>query len=190
MTVALVTFGKKGVRKDFALETGPLVIGRKIDAALRIPVAEVSRSHCEITVNGSKVTLRDLGSSNGTFVNDQKVAQAALKPGDRVKIGPVIFTVQIDGIPEHISPDAPVPAASEAPTRASPAPESPEDTDDFDIDELGELDIDDLSDLDLDDLGGPGGPGDADDLEEIDDLDEIDESDLIADDSPGENRPA
>ena len=43
--------------------------GRKADADLRIPLNQISRAHCELTINGSTVTIRDLGSSNGTFVN-------------------------------------------------------------------------------------------------------------------------
>jgi hypothetical protein len=136
-------------------------------------------------VEENKVTLRDLGSSNGTFLNEKKVSEATLKAGDRVKIGPVYFTVQIDGIPEEIAaaaappqPSAP-PAPAEAPTTTGP---SAEDTDEFDIDELGELDIDDLSDLDLDVLD----TGESDEIEEIDDLEEIDESDLLPDDDSGD----
>lgn len=174
MSVVLVTFGKKGDRKEFTLENGSSIIGRKIDADLRIPLAEVSRTHCEIRVDGNKVELRDLGSSNGTFVNDRKVVEATLSPGDRVGIGPVVFTVQIDGTPKDIRqiPHRTKPEAGpEAATAASDALETAEGSGEFDIDELGELDIDDLSDLDLGELGD----------EDAADLEEIDEADLIPD---------
>lgn len=198
MTVALVTFGKKGTRKDFDLKSGAFVIGRRTNADLRIPLAEVSRSHCEIMVNGNNITLRDLGSSNGTFVNDHKITEATLNPGDRIAVGPVTFTIQIDGIPKEISPitaAAKAKAAPEAPTRTDAMTEAaPEadivdadasDSDVFDIDEIGELDIDDLSDLDLDEIGAD----DTSDLEEIDNLEEIDESDLILDDEAPDESP-
>ncbi len=174
MNVVLVIFGKKSGRKEFTLNSGPLVIGRKIDADLRIPVAEVSRDHCEITVNGDAVKLRDLGSSNGTFVNSRKVVEAVLKAGDRIAIGPVTFTLQIDGVPKRISPPAPatstkpLPAAAEPPTVPSLG-----DLDEFDIDGLEELDIEDISDLDLDDLT---------DTDDSGVLEEIDEVDLLPDD--------
>jgi predicted component of type VI protein secretion system len=195
MNVSLVTIGKGGARKDFPVSGPALVIGRKVDADLRIPKPDVSRAHCEIMVNGNKVSLRDLGSSNGTFVNDRKVAQATLKAGDRVKVGPVVFVIQIDGVPEKIVPQmlTPAPMAPPAPAGAAasrgapgaPKPEAPEsagdDTDEFDIDELGELDVDDLSDLDLDEL--------KDDVEDVEELEELDEADLIPDeDTPKQGR--
>ncbi len=168
MSVALVVFGKKSGRKDFALETGPVLIGRKTDADLRIPVAEVSRAHCEIIVEGDDVKLRDLGSSNGTFVNQQKVSRATLKPGDQITIGPVVFTLQVNGVPSVISPMPQAPPAK----KPVPAPAPADGSGEIDIDELEELDIDDISDLDLDEL-------------DDEELEEIDEADLVPDDDSG-----
>lgn len=48
--------------------------------------------------------LQDLGSSNGTYVNNKRVAELQLQPGDHVVVGPVVFTVQIDGQPAEIKP--------------------------------------------------------------------------------------
>ncbi len=197
MTASLVTFGKKGVRKDFAIPERTIVIGRKSTADLRIPMAEVSRSHCEIFLSNGQLMLRDLNSSNGTFVNGQRVTKAALKAGDRVTIGPVVFTVQIDGKPANITA-APLPGAAQArptaPTRlqppaspAAPPAESPAkkpaaDDDDLDLDDLGDLAIETLDDLDLDDLDDSGETLSEEDLEEID------EADLIPDDEPESKR--
>jgi pSer/pThr/pTyr-binding forkhead associated (FHA) protein len=190
MSVALVIYGKKGTRKDFGLHSGSMIIGRKMDADLRIPLSEVSRSHCEIRVDGNEVTLRDLGSCNGTFVNDRKITRAVLKAGDRITVGPVVFTVQIDGAPAEIPPAGSTPgvkAAPQASTRlAGSSEQAAADLDDFDIDELGELDIDDISDLDLGDLATDDSD-DSDELEEIDDLEEIDETDLVPDEDSGES---
>ncbi|MEW6161550.1 MAG: FHA domain-containing protein [Verrucomicrobiota bacterium] len=47
----------------------------------------VSGSHCEITVAGDHITIRDLGSTNGTFIDDQPVSEAPLKPGQRLRLG-------------------------------------------------------------------------------------------------------
>ena len=193
MTVSLLTIGKNGVRKEIPLQTDAIVIGRKAEADLRIPRPEVSRAHCEILINGKKISLRDLGSSNGTFVNARKVKEAVLKAGDQVKIGPVVFVVQVDGVPATIAPPAaskpkPGPAAPAAPRekQAQVAGKAAGDTDEFDIDELGELDVDDLSDLDLDGVGegssDDSGEGSGDDAEVIEDIEEIDESDLVPDD--------
>jgi pSer/pThr/pTyr-binding forkhead associated (FHA) protein len=181
MTVTLVTFSKQGVRKDFPLNGGTTLIGRKTDADLRIPLGEVSRSHCQLAVNEKKVVLLDLDSSNGTFVNDQKIAQATLKPGDLIRVGPVTFTVQIDGEPAKVTPPVQRAAAAKASIPADSPTEIGDDEvievdeDEIDIDAMEELDLDDVSDLDLDDL-------DIDD----DELEELDDSDLVLDDDAEE----
>jgi predicted component of type VI protein secretion system len=196
MVVTLVTFSPKGVRKDFPLESGSLLIGRKTEADLRIPLQEISREHCRISVNGRKVVLHDLDSGNGTFVNEQRIVQATLKAGDRIKIGPVVFTVQIDGLPKKISPPAPPSpparhASADAPTEVSPtrvpsakAPASstkapPSGEEEIDLDNLEELDLDDVSDFDLDDLDVDEDEG----AEVIEDAEIIEDDDLADDDS-------
>ena len=104
MDVKLVMFKEDGQRKDFALSGEVTTIGRKEDCELRVPVADVSRKHAQITVGPDGVVLKDLGSSNGTFVNNKRVTELTLKAGDRVVVGPVVFTVQIDGVPEDVKP--------------------------------------------------------------------------------------
>ncbi len=198
--VNLVTFSRKGKRKDFVIGAAPSIIGRKPEADIRIPLGEVSRAHCEIRLNGSKVVVRDLGSSNGTYVNNERVKESPLKAGDTVRVGPVQFTVQIDGKPEKIVPlpgSSPSARATAGPARAdtvtkatsSRAPataDSPSD-DDFDIDNLEELDSEDLSDLDLvnadiDEISDSGIIDEVEEVEEIEGLEEISEDDLIPDD--------
>lgn len=182
MTVALVTFGKSGVRKQFAIESGSTVIGRKIDADLRIPLAEISRAHCEVSVSGDEVTLRDLESSNGTFLNGEQIREHALKAGDHIKLGPITFTVQINGEPADISIQPAAPQAPPGPPAPKAAAEevtqvgakSPADTDDFDIDELDDLEAEDLEDIDIEELSDL-------DLEEVDELEELSEDDIIGD---------
>ena len=100
--VKLIMFKEDGQRKDIRMGSERIIIGRKEDCDLRIPLAAVSRRHCEINKEGDSVTLNDLGSSNGTFLNNKRVQEANLKPGDHIVIGPVVFTVQINGKPEHI----------------------------------------------------------------------------------------
>jgi pSer/pThr/pTyr-binding forkhead associated (FHA) protein len=62
----------------------------------------VSRRHAEILVDDDSAVLKDLGAANGTFLNNRRiVAEEGLEPGDQIKIGPVILTVQIDGEPSE-----------------------------------------------------------------------------------------
>lgn len=101
----LVMFRSTGERREFRLGGKRTVIGRKNDCDIRIPLSEISRHHTEIlVVEGEKIVLKDLGSANGTFVNNKRVQTVRLAAGDHVIIGPVVFTLQIDGQPEDIRP--------------------------------------------------------------------------------------
>ena len=103
MKVNLVMFRESGERRDFPLTDGKTVIGRKDDCDIRIPLIEISRHHAEIVRVGSGAEIRDLGSANGTFVNNKRVAKPVkLAPGDHVVVGPVVFTVQLDGEPAKL----------------------------------------------------------------------------------------
>lgn len=104
MNVSLVMFKSDGSRRDFPITKEKVVVGRKPDCDLRIPLSSVSRQHCEIHVTEAKVSVRDLGSSNGTFHNNVRVQEAVLDAGDEIVIGPVVFTVVIDGEPGTITP--------------------------------------------------------------------------------------
>jgi DNA-binding winged helix-turn-helix (wHTH) protein len=71
------------------LAEGENVVGRGREADVRISVSEVSRRHARVVVEGSRVTVEDLGSRNGTFVRGVAVEKAtALADGDEVGFGP------------------------------------------------------------------------------------------------------
>jgi len=97
-------FNSDGQRKDFPIRKGVLTVGRKNTCGLRIPLSSVSREHFRIEQEDQKLILRDLGSSNGTFYNDQRVQEAELNAGDTIRVGPVTFIVVIDGRPAEIEP--------------------------------------------------------------------------------------
>jgi len=103
MDVNLVLFKKNGSRKDFRLPSNVTVIGRRQDCDLCIPLMVVSRKHCEINKTREALTVRDLGSSNGTYLNGKRITEAEVRPGDYLQIGPLAFGMQIDGTPEHIA---------------------------------------------------------------------------------------
>lgn len=199
MMVNLVTFNRKGEQKGFAVGPRASIIGRKQEADIRIPLNEVSRAHCEVRVNGQTVTIRDLGSSNGTFVNDQRVQEVTLKAGDRVRVGPVLFMVQIDGKPDRFTavaqdggsaaaaPAKPAAASKHAPSAKTASPTETTKAggashvdEDFDIENLPELDAADLSDFELDELEEISDSGIIDDVGEG--IEEISESDLLPED--------
>ena len=100
MQVILVMFRQDGERRSFSITRDVTVIGRREDCDFRIPLGEVSRKHCRLIKDGSSLRLEDLGSSNGTFRNGERVQEAELNPGDTLQVGPVIFVLQIDGVRE------------------------------------------------------------------------------------------
>ena len=99
MEVVLVMFTADGQRKGFPLARAVTIVGRREDCDLRIPLTEISRKHCRLVQEGDQLRLEDLGSSNGTFHNGARIQEAILQPGDTLQVGPVLFTVQVDGFP-------------------------------------------------------------------------------------------
>ncbi len=104
MKVTLVIFLPDGSRKDIRLKAGKYIVGRQDDATIRIPLPVVSRHHCEIKVEDSRVRVRDLGSSNGTFRNFERITESDLGAGDILGLGEFLLTVQVDGQPAQVSP--------------------------------------------------------------------------------------
>ena len=80
---------------SFELRPGtPLVLGRALSSDLPVLDPTVSRRHAELTVEPSAVTVRDLGSSNGTFVNGDRITTARLGSGDHVIFGKMVFELR------------------------------------------------------------------------------------------------
>jgi diguanylate cyclase (GGDEF)-like protein len=77
--------------KKFNLSSPSLIIGRASTADIQIDQEAISRNHCRILNTGKAVVLRDMGSTNGTFVNDQQVDEYLLRDGDFIKVGRCIF---------------------------------------------------------------------------------------------------
>ena len=81
MKAKLVMFKSDGQRKDFGIAHDKTLIGRAEDCDFQIPLLSVSRHHCEIIKSDDDLKIRDLSSSNGTYVNNQRVNEKALKAG-------------------------------------------------------------------------------------------------------------
>jgi hypothetical protein len=95
--------GQRNVRlvsgdgRTYPLGIGSTVIGRGDQASLRLPDVGISRRHARIDYDGSQVVLTDLGSTNGSMVNGQRVSAVALNPGDMIQIGTTTLTFRVDG---------------------------------------------------------------------------------------------
>jgi pSer/pThr/pTyr-binding forkhead associated (FHA) protein len=79
---------------EFPLEEGKqIIIGRSSELDMVLVEEMVSRRHAKIVVQNGQITIEDLSSTNGTFVNGEKVQKAQLRQGDRVLIGTSILKV-------------------------------------------------------------------------------------------------
>jgi predicted component of type VI protein secretion system len=109
----------------FPLEGEQLIIGRDASNGVAINDAEISRKHSRLSFQGGKYVLEDLGSTNGTFVNGQRLAgPVVLKPGDVVSLGEQIV-LMYDAI--NIDPGATIATMRQSPrpvarTTATPPP--------------------------------------------------------------------
>jgi hypothetical protein len=81
------------------LKPGVNLIGRGTDTDFRVPDDSISTAHCEIAVSDRTVVIKDLGSTNGTFVSDEPVSEAVLHGGQAVRLGDVEMVFYLDGPP-------------------------------------------------------------------------------------------
>src|SRR5215218_4845083 len=100
MGVVMIMFRADGQRRSFSITRDVTVIGRREDCDLRIPLGDISRKHARLIREPEGMRLEDFGSSNGTYLNGQRVErEAMLQAGDSIQVGPVVFVLQIDGHP-------------------------------------------------------------------------------------------
>jgi pSer/pThr/pTyr-binding forkhead associated (FHA) protein len=89
-------------------------VGRVEDNAFQIAEPSVSSRHCEILLRGGDVVVKDLNSTNGTFINGEKITEGVLKPGQTLRLGNIELKLDVPGAPAAPSapPKAPAPAPS------------------------------------------------------------------------------
>ena len=106
MGANFVLIKKDGQRRVFPLAAGITIIGRHPNCDLRIPLMEISRRHCQVDCHNGLFSLRDLGSSNGTFVNGERIEETQLKPDDHIQIGQLTFVLEVGAAAEPKTPKA------------------------------------------------------------------------------------
>lgn len=74
-------------------------IGRVEDNTFQIPHPSVSSHHCEVLLRGSEVVVRDLGSTNGSFIGGQQITESVLKPSQVLRLGQVEVRLEVDAGP-------------------------------------------------------------------------------------------
>ena len=77
--------------KKYNLDQPAMIIGRSSKSEIQVDQESVSRNHAKIINTGKSIILRDLGSTNGTYVNDELIDEYVLRDGDFIKIGRTIF---------------------------------------------------------------------------------------------------
>jgi hypothetical protein len=87
----LVAVGGRLRGKEFVLEEGENTIGRAQECSISLLVDGISKKHLKVTVNNDTVFAEDLGSSNGTLVNEKPITKATLKDGDKIVLPNVIL---------------------------------------------------------------------------------------------------
>src|SRR5436190_13567751 len=106
---------------EIPLRKEKFLIGRAKECALRAGSEAISRRHCAIIRRETGWTVRDLGSRNGTHVNDEKItSEVPLKDGDELRVGPLTFRVAAVGTKE--APAGASPESKSAKTSNSKKP--------------------------------------------------------------------
>ena len=110
--LVVLSEGLKGTTHD--LKVDRTTIGRVDDNTFQVPDASVSSHHCEILLKGADVVVKDLDSTNGTFIGGEKVTEANLKPGQILRLGQIELRVtDSEGAPTT-APSAPAAAPKPA----------------------------------------------------------------------------
>lgn len=103
------TFGK-----TFAIY-GAMTIGRSAECDISIPADEISRTHAKVQVMPDGIAVEDLGSANGTFINDKRVHTGLAKHGDELRLDTVrfhVFAPHLEMQAQATKPNEPVKAAA------------------------------------------------------------------------------
>src|SRR5258708_16090030 len=95
--LVVLTAGMNG--RTHELNVDKTTIGRVEDNTFQIADPSVSSHHCEVILQGSNVLIRDLNSTNGSFINGDKVSESILKPGQTLRLRQLELQLLTEGMP-------------------------------------------------------------------------------------------
>jgi len=102
------------------LKVDKTTIGRVDDNTFPIAESSVSSHHCEVSLRGAEVIVHDLNSTNGTFINGDKITgEAVLKPGQVLRLGQIELRLEVEGAVSPTTPAAPSASTTPAAPRKS-----------------------------------------------------------------------
>ena len=129
MIVKLRVANGKHTGTTYLVWKSPYIIGRHEQADLRVGSPQVSVYHCSVLKRGNEVWVRDMDSTNGTFVNDEQISgEVRLGIGDKIRVGPAVFEVvqEATGYVPEANRDGYTPTVPEIPAPKLPAPPAPQ----------------------------------------------------------------
>jgi hypothetical protein len=135
----LVLLSEGFTGRSYDLKVDKTTVGRVSDNTFEIPESSVSSHHAEILLRGNEIVIRDLNSTNGTFINGERITEAVLQPGQVLRLGSVEMRLETG--------DAP--AAPSKPASSGAVPKTKQPLDKTIIIPQG---------VKLDELQGTGGP--------------------------------
>lgn len=95
----LVVLSEGLTGRTHELKAERTTVGRVEDNTFQVPDPSVSSHHCEILLKGGEVLVRDLGSTNGSYINGQQITEAVLKPRQILRLGQVEIRLEPDAPP-------------------------------------------------------------------------------------------
>ena len=116
----LVILNQGMTGRTFDVNVERTTVGRMEENTFQIADASVSSRHAEILLRGTELLIRDLNSTNGTFINGDRITEAVLKPGQILRFGQVELKID-DGLPVPTAAPvaAPVSASARGPEAAA-----------------------------------------------------------------------
>jgi len=93
----LVVLSEGLIGRSHELTAERTTVGRVEDNTFQIAEASVSSHHCEILLQGSEIKVKDLNSTNGTYINGQQITEAVLKPDQVLRLGKVDLKLEGEG---------------------------------------------------------------------------------------------
>ena len=129
MKVSLVVGEGVHAGKVIPIPIAQFLIGRDASCHLRPSSPAVSKRHCALIVKGGKLWVKDFGSTNGTYLNDERVTdEVEANDGDSLRVGPLLFTLKVErtvvksaAAPPKTAPATAAAAAADKPARGEPS---------------------------------------------------------------------
>jgi pSer/pThr/pTyr-binding forkhead associated (FHA) protein len=114
--LVILTQGLTG--RAHELNVDRTTIGRVEDNMFQIAEPSVSSHHCEVLLRGNDVVIKDLNSTNGTFINNEQITESVLQPGQTLRLGQIELKLET-GTPASAPATAPAPGPVKKPAEAT-----------------------------------------------------------------------